>query len=124
MSLAVRLSVDPAVPETTAVPPPMSTATLSRVVVPSAISTRDVPASLASTPRMVACPDASSMTVRPFATWTRPEARAGMSETVAPPSKPVQPSCRDSLTSMPFISVEPEVTVAACTLPATCGAAT
>ncbi len=103
----------PAVPETTAVPPPTSIATLSSVVVPPAISTLEARASFASRPRTVAWPEASSMTVLPPAICARPDALAGMSDTVAPPSKPVHDPSRVRVTSMSRTTVLPEVTVAA-----------
>ena len=74
-------------------------------------------------PRTVALPDASSMIVLPPATCTRPEARAGMSATVAPPSKPVHGPSRVSATSTDRMTVLPEVTVPARTRPETDGAA-
>ncbi len=74
-------------------------------------------------PRTVAWPEASSMVVVPLATFTRPAAFAGMSLTVAPPEKPVQSPSRFRSTSMPLMTVPPEVTVSARIFPEITGAA-
>ncbi len=123
-SVAVRLSAVPAVPEITALPPPRSSASLSSVVIPPAITTVEGRAKVAFTPRTVACAVASSIVVLPPVTWSRPDAFAGMSETVAPPLKPVQTPSRVSVTSMSRTTVVPDVTVAARIFPEIAGAET
>ena len=94
------------------------------MAVPLAISIVEGRAKAALTPCTVAVPEASSMIVLPPAICSRPDALAGMSETVAPPSKPVQTPSRVSVTSMSRTTVVPDVTVAARILPEIAGAET
>lgn len=121
-SVALRLSAEPAVPETVAVPPPRLSASLSRVVVPPDIETVVGRAMAALMPRMTASPEASSIVVVPPASLTRPAALAGMSATVAPPEKPVHSPSRLRSTSMPEMTVLPEVTDLALIVPEIAGA--
>jgi hypothetical protein len=122
-SAALRLSACPTLPETVAVPPPRLSASLSKLVVPLAMVMVDAWAIAALMPRMVASPEASSIVVVPLAILTRPAALAGMSLTVAPPEKPVQSPSRLRSTSMPRMTVPPEVTLSARIFPEITGAA-
>ena len=63
------------------------------------------------------------MVVVPLAILTGRRPCAGMSLTVAPPEKPVQSPSRFRSTSMPLMTVSPEVTVSARTFPEITGAA-
>ena len=122
-NVAVRSSAEPTAPESTAVPPATSRVSASSVVVPPAMRIVDGCASVALKSCSEASPLDSSMATPPSAICIRPAARAGMPETTAPPSKPVQTPSRLSATSMSRTMVFPAVSVAARTLPETTGVA-
>ena len=117
VSVPLRSSVEPAVPEMTAVPLPSPNVSLSSVTRPPAIPRVEPRCSTARMPCAVPSADASSTVTVPPAALRRPAAFNGMALTSAPPEKRVHSLSRSSLRSTRRTTVVPDFTSPARTVP-------